>query len=194
MRLILASKSPRRHDILNLMGIPFTDDVCTDPETIPEGLTPSETVCYLARHKAAVVQSRHPEDCILGADTVVVLNGTILGKPHSVEQAKEYLSMLSGNTHTVYTGVALLNGAYEDVRSDATEVTFRKMSPEEIDWYVSTGEPFDKAGAYGLQGYGSVFVDHIKGNHFNVIGLPAPLVYEMLLKAGFLSESRKELS
>lgn len=193
MELILASKSPRRHDILNWMGIPFETEVCSEPEIIPAGLSAAETVCALAYHKASFVRNHHPLAFVLGADTIVMHEGEILGKPASTEQAKAYLARLSGNTHTVYTGVALLHGDYDDIRSDATDVTFRHLSQEEIDWYVSTGDPFDKAGAYGIQGLASVFVEKIAGNYFNVIGLPAPVVYEMLLKSGFLTASRQNL-
>lgn len=193
MKLVLASKSPRRHDILNWMGIPFETEVCTDPEIVPKNLSCAETVRELAYHKAVSVRTRRPDDYVLGADTVVVLGNEILGKPSSPEQAKSFLSRLSGRTHTVYTGVALLRGSYEDIRSDATRVTFRRMSDEEIEWYVATGEPLDKAGAYGIQGLASVFVERIEGNYFNVIGLPAPTVYDMLIKAGFLTMSRSNL-
>ncbi len=193
MKLILASKSPRRHDILNWMGIPFEAEVCPEPEIAPAGLSAAEAVCVLAYHKASFVRNHHPDAFVLGADTIVMHDGEILGKPASAEQAKVYLSRLSGNTHTVYTGVALLHGNYEDIRSDATDVTFRHLCQEEIDWYVSTSEPLDKAGAYGIQGLASVFVEKIVGNYFNVIGLPAPVVYEMLLKSRFLSASRQSI-
>ena len=193
MSLILASQSPRRHDILRWMGIPFETEVCTDPENVDKNLSPAETVKALALHKAQYAKRLHPESYVLGSDTIVVLNNEILGKPRSPEQAKEYLHRLQGRAHTVYTGVALLYGNMQDVRCDETQVTFRPMSDTEIEWYVSTGEPLDKAGAYGLQGLGSVFVDHMEGNYFTVIGLPAPTVYEMLLKSGFLTEDRKTL-
>ena len=150
MKLVLASKSPRRHDILNWMGIPFETVVCTDPEVTPENLSAADTVLALAYHKASFVRNLRPDDFVLGADTIVVLDGFVLGKPSSPAQAKSFLSRLSGRTHTVYTGTALLHGRYEDVRVDATEVTFRKLSSEEIEWYVATGEPLDKAGAYGI--------------------------------------------
>lgn len=190
-RLILASQSPRRHDILNWMGIPFETEVCTEPEIAAEGLSPARTVEALALHKARFAQRLHPSDYVLGSDTVVELDGEILGKPHTPERAKEFLSRMQGRYHTVYTGVALLHDGYEDVRSCATKVLFCPMTEKEIDWYVATGEPLDKAGAYGLQGLGSVFVDRMEGNYFNVIGLPAPTVYDMLKKAGFLTEDRK---
>lgn len=193
MELILASQSPRRHDILRWMGIPFSTEVCTEPETVPEGLSAADTVRALALHKAQYAQKLHSDDFILGSDTVVVLDGEILGKPYTPARAKEFLRRMQGRTHTVYTGVALLHGSYSDVRCCTTEVTFLPMSETEIDWYVGSGEPLDKAGAYGLQGLGSVFVERMNGNYFNVIGLPAPTVYDMLKKAGFLSEDRREL-
>ena len=191
--LILASQSPRRHDILRWMGIPFETEVCTDPEIARDDLSPDALVKALALHKAAYAYHLHPNDYVLGADTVVALQGDILGKPDSEETAKAYLKRLQGQTHTVYTGVALLYQNMQDVRACATEVTFRPMSDAEIDWYVRSGEPLDKAGAYGLQGLGSVFVEWIKGNYFNVIGLPAPVVYDMLLQSGFMKENRSNL-
>lgn len=194
MSLILASQSPRRHDILKWMGIPFETEVCSEPEECTNGLSPSETVKVLALHKAQYAQKLHPDDYILGSDTIVVLDEMILGKPHSEKNAVEFLHLLQGRSHIVYTGVALLHNSYIDVRFCSTEVTFRPMSDAEIDWYVSTKEPLDKAGAYGLQGLGCVFVEGMQGNYFNVIGLPAPIVYEMLLKAGFMTEDRVNLS
>ena len=190
MSLILTSQSPRRHDILNWMGIQFETEVCNEPENIEFGLSPAEMVKSLAFHKACYSQKLHPDDYILGADTIVVLDDVVLGKPASKEQAFQYLRMLQGKTHIVYTGVALLHNNYIDIRSCSTEVTFRKMTDTEIRWYIDTNEPSDKAGAYGIQGLGCVFVDGIKGNYFNVIGLPAPLVYEMLIKAGYMTEDR----
>lgn len=193
MKLILASRSPRRHDILQWMGIQFETDICTAAEDLPDSLSAADAVQMLALRKAQYVQQAHPDALVLGADTVVELNGAILGKPDSEEKAVAYLSELQGKTHTVYTGVALLYSNRKDVRVCKTEVTFRPMSELEIQWYVKTGEPMDKAGAYGLQGLGSVFVDRIKGNYFNVIGLPAPLVYEMLLDSGFMTQERQML-
>lgn len=193
MGLILASQSPRRHDILHWMGIPFETEVCDAPEIVPSGLSPQETVKALALQKAAYARKLHPADHVLGADTIVVLDGVIYGKPHDKAQAKAFLRALQGREHTVYTGVALLYGDAQDVRCCATTVRFRPMQDAEIDWYISTGEPMDKAGAYGLQGLGSVFVEGMVGNYFNVIGLPAPMVYEMLLDAGFLTPDRSTL-
>ena len=193
MKLILASQSPRRQDILRWMGIPFEPRTCPDSEDISGDNSPDEIVMRLALHKAKYFQYLNPDDYILGADTVVVQDGEILGKPATAEMAIEYLSKLQGKTHSVYTGVALIHGAYSDIRSCRTDVTFCSMSMEEIKWYISTKEPFDKAGAYGLQGYASSFVEKIDGNYFNVVGLPAPVVYDMLKRAKFISDDRHEI-
>ena len=190
MKLILASKSPRRHEIMRFMGLPFTDEFCTEPESVEKGLSSAETVMRLARQKAQFALRLHPDACIIGADTIVDLDGEIIGKPHSPEDAVRTLSRMQGRSHTVYTGLAVLKRGYEDIRCITTKVRFRPMSEKEIRWYVSTGDPLDKAGSYGAQGLGSVFVDSIEGNYFNVIGLPAPVLYEMLLKAGAITEDR----
>ncbi len=190
MELILASQSPRRRDIMRFMGLDYNTEVCTEPERVSKGLSISETVMHLAEQKAAFALRLHPDACVIGADTIVVLDGEILGKPSSPEDAVRTLNRMQGRTHTVYTGVAVLKAGYSDVRYDATRVRFRTMSKKEILWYVSTGEPLDKAGSYGVQGFGSVFVDSIEGNYFTVVGLPAPMLYEMLLKAGAVTEDR----
>ena len=156
----------------------------------PAGLSVPETVMHLAKQKAAFVLRRHPTACVIGADTIVELDGEIIGKPNSPEDAMITLSRMQGRQHTVYTGLAVLKDNYSDIRFASTRVRFRPMSEEEIRWYVSTGEPLDKAGSYGAQGYGSVFVDSIEGNYFNVIGLPAPVLYEMLLKAHVITKDR----
>jgi septum formation protein len=191
MELILASQSPRRHDIMRYMGLSFQSEVCTEPERIPEGASVSETVMHLARQKASYALRLHPDACVIGADTVVELDGEVLGKPGSPEDAVHTLARLQGRQHVVYTGLAVLKAGYEDVRYVSTKVRFRPMSEKEIRWYVSTGEPLDKAGSYGVQGFGSVFVDSVEGNYFNVVGLPAPTLYEMLLKANAVTEDRK---
>ena len=190
MELILASKSPRRHEVMNWMGIPFDVEICTEPESVPKGLSCEQTVMYLAKQKAGFALKIHPDACIIGADTVVDLDGEIIGKPKSAEDAVHTLKRMQGRSHTVYTGLAVLKSGYEDVRCVSTHVTFRPMTDKEIQWYVTTGEPLDKAGSYGVQGLGSVFVESVEGNYFNVIGLPAPVLYEMLLKAGAVTEDR----
>ena len=180
MKLILASGSPRRHDLLAQMGLRFEVQVPNVPEIIPENATPEEVVTALALQKAEAVQHTNPDDCIIGADTIVYLDGDILGKPDDGQMARAYLRRLQGRSHQVFTGVAVLTPGRRDVRVCVTEVTFAPMSQAEIDWYVGTGEPMDKAGAYGVQGPGGVFVTEIRGNYFNVMGLPISMVYNML--------------
>ncbi len=183
--IILASSSPRRRELLSLIGLPFAvieSDVQEDP---PHGAPPDKYVRALALQKARAVAAAHPNDCVIGADTIVYLDGDILGKPHTPENARRFLHRMQGRTHTVYTGVAVLSRGCEDVRHCCTDVTFQPMTDEEIEWYVSTGEPLDKAGAYGVQGPGGVFVARISGNYFNVIGMPLPLLYQMLRDAGY---------
>ena len=182
MKIILASQSPRRREILQLMEIPFEVIESHVQEIPPVGASPEELVKALAEQKARAVFALHPEDCVIGADTVVDLDGRVLGKPHTPERAKEYLHLLQGRSHIVYTGICA-----------RTDVTFRPMSDEEIDWYVGTGDPLDKAGSYGVQGPASLFVDHLEGNYFNIIGMPAPTLYEMLLDAHVLDQRHRVL-
>ena len=190
MELILASQSPRRREVMAWMGIPCQTEVCTEPESVPDGLSCEQTVMHLAEQKAAFALRLHPDACVIGADTVVELDGEIIGKPKSKEDAIRTLKRMQGRRHTVYTGVAVLKQGYSDVRCVTTGVRFRPMTDKEIEWYVSTGDPLDKAGSYGVQGIGCVFVDSVEGNYFNVIGLPAPTLYEMLLKANAITEDR----
>lgn len=175
---------------MDFMGLSYRTEVCTEPEQIPDGLTIPETVMHLATQKASFALRLHPDDCVIGADTIVDLDGEIIGKPRSPEDAVRTLTRMQGRWHTVYTGLAVLKTGYSDVRFVTTRVKFRPMSEKEIRWYVSTKDPLDKAGSYGAQGLGSVFVESIDGNYFNVIGLPAPVLYEMLLKAGAITEDR----
>lgn len=193
MELILASASPRRKELLELMGLPFSVVVSGEKEIPPENATVEETVCALSLQKAEHVYTEHPEACVIGADTVVELDGEILGKPHTPENAFAYLKRLQGRAHNVYTGVSVITKSGADVRCCKTHVTFRPMTDDEIRWYVSTGDPLDKAGAYGVQGLACFFVEKIEGNYFNVIGLPVPLLYDMLLDAGAMDRSHKVL-
>jgi septum formation protein len=170
-----------------MIGLDFIVRPSNDEEVQPVGLPPADYVKTLALQKARAVADANPDDCVIGADTVVLLNGDILGKPHTPETAKEYLKRMQGNTHTVFTGVAVLKKGRTDVRHCETKVTFMPMTEAEIDAYVATGEPLDKAGAYGVQGPGGVFVERIDGNYFNVIGLPLPILYQMLVDAGEIS-------
>lgn len=190
MRIILASESPRRRDLLSLMGLDFTVVTSHVEEHPPVGATPAETVRALSLQKAQAVAALHPHDCVIGADTIVYLDGEILGKPHTPENARRYLARMQGRTHTVYTGVTVITDGSADTRHATTEVTFAPMTEREIDWYVGTGDPLDKAGAYGAQGPFGAFIERIDGTYFNVIGMPLPLLYRMLRDAGVLSEDR----
>jgi len=182
MKIILASQSPRRRELLENIGISdFVICPAKGEESVPAGLSPEKTVEHLALQKAREVAMQwEKEDLIIAADTLVYIDGESLGKPADENEAIKMLSALSGRTHTVYTGVALIKDGKEITESEASKVTFAKMTPEEIRAYVDTKEPMDKAGAYGIQGYGSVFVEKINGDYFNVMGLPLHRLYSML--------------
>jgi septum formation protein len=182
--IILASSSPRRRELLTMIGLDYIIETSGAEEVQPHGLSPTEFVKTLALQKAQPVADLHPNDCVIGADTIVYLDGDILGKPNSPEMAKAYLTRMQGRSHVVYTGVAVLKNGRADVRHCETTVTFAPMTHLEIESYVATGEPLDKAGAYGVQGPGGVFVERIDGNYFNVIGMPLPMLYQMLIDAG----------
>ena len=182
--IILASSSPRRRELLTMIGLDYRIETSGEEEVQPHGLPPAEYVKTLALQKAQPVAYLHPQDCVIGADTIVYLEGDILGKPHYPEIAKAYLTRMQGKEHVVYTGVAVVKDGKADVRHCETRVTFAPMTEVEIDAYVATGEPLDKAGAYGVQGPGGVFVDRVEGNYFNVIGLPLPMLYRMLIEEG----------
>ena len=182
--IILASSSPRRRELLSMIGLHYVIETSGEEEIQPHGLPPAEFVKTLALQKAQPVADLHPEDCVIGADTIVYLEGDILGKPHTPEVAKAYLTRMQGKQHLVFTGVAVLKNGKSDVRHCETRVTFAPMTQREIEAYVATGEPLDKAGAYGVQGPGGIFVERVEGNYFNVIGLPLPLLYKMLIDAG----------
>lgn len=182
MDVILASQSPRRRELLALLQIPFDVEVSGEQEIIPEDACPEQIVMALAEQKAQHVFLRHPNHCVIGADTIVVLDGHILGKPKTAAQAVEYLSALQGKNHYVLTGICVKTPHGSRSRYESTLVRFRPMTIDEITWYVSTGDPMDKAGAYGVQGLACCFVDSVDGNFFNVVGLPLPLLYSMLLE------------
>lgn len=184
-QLILASGSPRRKELLEQVGLAFTVEVSHADETISPGMTPEETVMHLASVKAAAVAGTHENSFIIGADTVVALDGTILGKPKNRQDAKEMLQHLSGRTHAVYTGVAIRRGTDECVFFEKTNVTFWELTEEEVNGYLDTGEPFDKAGAYGIQGAGAVLVKKIDGDYFSVVGLPLASLYRQLKRFGW---------
>ncbi len=185
MKLILASGSPRRAELLEKMGLAFLVEPSNTDEVLEPGLTPQQEVVHLSLGKAKAVAANHPEEAVvLSADTVVELDGKILGKPHSREQAVEMLRALSGRSHRVLTGVTILGPKGTQTHCEETEVHFRPMTDEEIQWYVDTGEPMDKAGAYGIQGYAAMFIEKIVGDYYNVMGLPVCQVGLMLRQAG----------
>ena len=174
--LILASASPRRKEIFTMLGLEFSVYAADIMETVAQGLTPEETVMSLASQKAAAVKESLGlmGKTIVGADTVVSFQGRIFGKPKTPQEAFSMLSALSGNTHEVYTGVCILPSAGKEVRFyERTDVTFFPLTEEEIWNYIHEENPFDKAGAYGIQGKAAVFVEGIRGDFFNVVGFPA---------------------
>ena len=179
--LILASGSPRRKEILDTMALEFSVDVSDADESFAG--TPEEMVLELSRRKALAVASRHSGAMILAADTLV-FGDEVLGKPHSAEEAKRMLAGLSGRWHSVYTGVTMIDTRSGKTlsRADVTRVHFVALTAQDIDAYVATGEPLDKAGAYGIQGRGGMFIDRIEGSYSNVVGLPMALVRSMLLE------------
>jgi len=170
--LILASGSPRRRELMEYITSDFTIITKPTDETFPSGVSPRRGAELLALRKARAVAAEHPSDVVIGADTIVVLDGEIFGKPKDTADAVRMLQALSGREHTVYTGVAVLSSQGEQVFSEGTQVRFLPLSPEEIQAYVESGEPMDKAGAYGIQGKGALLVEGITGDFYNVMGLP----------------------
>lgn len=185
--LILASGSPRRRELLDLMGLTYTVGTPDVDESFSG--RPSETVMEISRRKAAAVAARHSDSVIIAADTLVFADGA-LGKPHTPERAKEMLRSLAGNWHHVYTGITVINTRSGRVlrNVDKTRVHLVPMTEQEIDAYVATGEPLDKAGAYGIQGMGGMFVDRIDGSYSNVVGLPMSMLRIMLAQVGGVDE------
>ncbi len=208
--LILASASPRRQELLRAAAIPFIVEPTDIPEVPEAGEAPRDFTQRLARAKARVIAARHPHDYVLGADTTVVGGGEILNKPESDDDARRMLRLLSGRSHQVITGVCLVvpvptegqeasgetesprtrklqrETLCEHVRSETTTVTFSSLTAADIDFYVSTREPMDKAGAYAIQGIASRWITRIDGDYSNVVGLPVALVYRMLKEHGVL--------
>lgn len=183
--VVLASASPRRRDLLREMGVRFTVLISEADESLPEGIRPCEAVELLARRKGEAVSAELAGDSrpILAADTLVALGDRALGKPHDETEAAEMLRALSGRTHEVHTGVAVYCRGRVFSGVATTEVLFRKLSEEEISAYIATGEPMDKAGAYGIQGKGGALVAQIAGEFDNVVGLPCRLADELLCRA-----------
>lgn len=171
MRIILASSSPRRQELLRLFGFPFTVQAADIDETMDFSKPPQEEVARVSCCKALAV-SREPDDLVIGADTIVVCQGRVLGKPHSEAEAQAMLKLLSGRDHQVMTGCTVVLGEEVHSFTEITDLHFRPLSDGEIGRYVATGEPMDKAGAYGIQGGAALFCQRIVGDYYNVMGLP----------------------
>ncbi|MDT8859521.1 Maf family protein [Alkalihalobacillus sp. MEB130] len=181
---ILASGSPRRKELLEQAHYSFSIETSTVEEIVEEGLTPEEVVQQLAKQKAEDVWSNQKDAIVLGSDTVVAFGRHILGKPKDANDAKSMLQMLSGQTHSVYTGVALSSSEGTVTFYEKTDVEFYPLSDEELEMYIRSGEPFDKAGSYGIQGFGAFLVKRIVGDYFSVVGLPLARTVRELKKLG----------
>lgn len=187
---IVASASPRRREILTNAGYQFEVIPSDADENINGVMTPEETVCELSRRKALAVLENNKDAVVFGCDTVVAIGNEILGKPENDEDAKRMLKMLSGRVHTVSTGVCVTDANKTEVFANTTEVEFFELSDETIESYIATGECSDKAGAYGIQGYGSVLVKRIRGDYFSVMGLPVSETARVLDKFGIQGKVR----
>ncbi len=183
-KLILASKSPRRRYLLKQAGLSFSVIPSSIDENSVPFSNPENYVKMLAESKAKDISKKYPESWVIGADTIVLVDDTILGKPKTKNEARKMLRRLSGKSHFVFTGYCICRKSKADFFSETvtTEVLFKTLSPEEIEWYIDTGEPFDKAGAYAIQGLGTFLVKRIKGSYTNVVGLPVCEVIEFLIR------------
>ena len=184
VEIILASQSPRRRELLKNLVADFKIIPSDADETLPEGASPADCAVEIARRKAFDIKAQNPDALIIGADTIVIYEDKILGKPKDDEEAYEMLSLLSGKTHKVCTGVVATLGDKTIAHGEETYVTFRTLSPDMIKNYIATGEPGDKAGAYGIQEKGAVLVEKIEGDYFNVVGLPLCRLSKMLNDLG----------
>lgn len=186
-KIILASASPRRAELLNYFGVPFTIDSSNIDESVNPDESPVDYITRLALAKVRDISTRHKEGLVIGADTTVVFEGEILGKPKDEAEAFQMLRSLAGRWHIVMTGVAMtaIESEKEVVSYEKTMVRFARMKEEEIRWYLATGEYKDKAGAYGIQGHGGIFVKEIAGNYHNVVGFPLTLIYKLSQQIGY---------
>ena len=179
MNVILASQSPRRKELLGLFHIPFCVRVADIDETMTPGAAPYSEVARISRLKALAVE-RNPDDLVIAADTIVVCDGHILGKPADEEAAKDMLRLLSGRDHQVMTGMTVLYRDRAAVVTEVTDIHFRDLTEKEVDDYVASGEPMDKAGAYGIQGGAALFCSRLEGDYYNVVGLPVCRLAQIL--------------
>lgn len=186
-RLILASGSPRRKELLQQMNLSFDIITSNVTEDFPENEKPENIVMYLANKKAEAIFEKEDEAVIIGADTIVISNGNLLGKPSSPDEVRYMLSSLSGKSHQVYTGVSIISKEKTCQFFESTHVTFWELTKEDIDAYIDSDEPFDKAGGYGIQGYGAMLVKKIDGDYYNVVGLPISRTIRELKRFGIES-------
>lgn len=183
--IILASQSPRRQELMKLTGLPFTVRVADVDETMDKSLPVQQEVTRVSRLKAQTIAAgAAADDIVIAADTIVVIDGRELGKPRSEQEALDMLRLLSGRTHEVVTVLSVCKGPRIESEAVVTKVTFRTLCDEELRAYIKTGEPMDKAGSYGIQGYGSMFVKCIEGDYFSVMGLPLCPLCRMLRAFG----------
>jgi septum formation protein len=183
-KLILASGSPRRAEIMKSVGWDFEKDVPDVDESVIDGESPEDYVVRLAKTKADVIAKRHTGEMVLGADTTVVIEDQIIGKPLDIDDARRMLEMLSGNWHEVLTGVAVVNNGGTNTGLQRTRVKFAEMNANEINFLVELGDPLDKAGAYAVQAQAALFIEGIEGDYWNVVGLPISLVYDLMKAVG----------
>ncbi len=181
-KLILASGSPRRSEIMNAVGWRFTKAIPDIDESEQVGESPDDYVCRLASEKAQVIAGSHPGEIVLAADTTVVINGQIMGKPVDDGDARRMIRMLAGNWHEVLTGIAVSKNGACEVGMQRTRVKFASMTEAEVGFLVERGDPLDKAGAYAVQAQAALFIEGIEGDYWNVVGLPISLVYEMIVR------------
>ena len=179
MNVILASASPRRKELLGLFGIPFTVRVADIDETMDNAKAPYDEVSRVSCAKAMAIPAE-PSDIVIAADTIVVCEGKVLGKPRSEEEAKEMLRLLSGRDHQVMTGCTVLHGGSCRSFTEVTDLHFRELGENEIEKYVASGEPMDKAGSYGIQGGAALFCEQMVGDYYNVMGLPVCRLWKVL--------------
>lgn len=191
MNIILASQSPRRRELLSMITSDFAVLPADVDESLPSDIDPAKAVALLAEKKAQVVFAVHPSSCVIGSDTVVAVDGRILGKPADTAEARAMLELLSGRWHTVYTGITVMTPQGSDTQVVATQVEFYPLTPDEIEAYIATDEPYDKAGGYGIQSRGGLLVRGIQGDYGAVVGLSTGVLYRMLLALGALSDGPK---
>ena len=191
-KLVLASGSPRRSEILNSVGWEFKKDVPDIDESERAGETPERYVRRLAEEKALAVAVSHPGEIVLAADTTVVIDNRIIGKPVDLEDARRMLKMLAGNWHEVLTGIAVMKDGQADVGLQRTRVKFATMTDPEINFLVEKGDPLDKAGAYAVQAQAALFIEGIEGDYWNVVGLPVSLVYDRVARVERVKQRQNE--